>query len=228
MRSFREELLDRFFEIEKKIMIKYYHEKQKKIKKYKSYVLNLQSMDKGSANKKMILKHYYRNHIVQKNLEEAVWYCASLRKARDEANEDTDKPDYGQLTDLEASNLKKLAGNVKKSQDFIYKGTKADKAVGTREKEEEKSSKKSRNSLIPKDTTIVVSGDKEEEKGMEMDEEMDDNPLEKSTAAAKKLEKKQSPSKTSTSKGKGGKKGGKKSKAGPSIDRQIPDNRPKP
>jgi len=57
--------LDKFFESEKKIMIRYYADKMKKNKKLKAMVIGLQSMDAGSNAKYKVLRNYYENVVVQ-------------------------------------------------------------------------------------------------------------------------------------------------------------------
>ena len=59
LRESRRDMLDRFFEIEKKIMMRYYFERQKKVKKYKTYYANLKAMEPEAKAKLMILEGYY-------------------------------------------------------------------------------------------------------------------------------------------------------------------------
>ena len=241
-------LLERYFDIELKIMTKYNvdkmnHPKFKKKPQFKTAYQNLLKLKSNEGTKKVVLDTYYHKYVVQRNLEESIMYMASLRKASDDPESN---PDYGQLLDREVANLKKCQENFKKSKEFIFKGTKAtDKVVGTREKleDEGKPSKadprKSRNlkggdlKTLSKDKMSMKSGE-EEEKGMnDMDDALEKSPDEKVAKKTSTTEKKaapaKSPAKSTSSPAKAGKGKAKgKKKKGDTFDRTIPDNKPKP
>ena len=63
--EFRSQLLDNFFEAEKRTLIKYYFDKPKKIKKDKTMLQNLNLLEESAKLK--ILHYYYFEMVVQKN-----------------------------------------------------------------------------------------------------------------------------------------------------------------
>lgn len=79
LREHRFMTLERFFEAEKKAMIKYYAEKMKKNKKLKSVCISLQAMDPSNPNKFKVLRNYYQWVVVQNNLIDGIYFCAKLR-----------------------------------------------------------------------------------------------------------------------------------------------------
>jgi hypothetical protein len=58
-------MLDNFFEAEKRILIKHYFDKPKKIKKDKTLLQNLNLLE--DSVKQKILSYYYFDIVVQKN-----------------------------------------------------------------------------------------------------------------------------------------------------------------
>jgi len=127
IRGSRVALLDRFFETEKNIMLHYHSEKSKKQKKAKSVFAGLQALH--PAAKQIILRNYYENKVVSENLVAAIYYHATVCKARGDRGEPGD-PGYGLLTELEHKNLKTLKRNVALATTFLFKGTKEAPPVG--------------------------------------------------------------------------------------------------
>ena len=127
IRFSRVALLDRFFETEKNILLHYHAEKSKKQKKPKPIFASLQALH--PAAKQTILRNYYENKIVSENLTTAIYYHATVCKARGERGEPGD-PGYGLLTELEHKNLKSLKKNIKLATTFLFKGTKEAPPVG--------------------------------------------------------------------------------------------------
>ena len=131
--AFRSQMLDNFFEAEKRTLIKYYFDKPKKIKKDKTMLQNLNLLEENSKLK--ILHYYYFEIVVQKNYQNSIYWIASVRKDRETPE---NNPVYGLLTEEEHRNLIKLAENLKIANEWIFKGTKADAALGIGEKLNEK------------------------------------------------------------------------------------------
>ena len=102
LRRDRKAMLDKYFETEKRIMKRFYFERQRKAKKYKTSFLKLEGMDESSKAKAMVLEAYYQWIVVQRNLTNSIYWCATIKKAKDSPK---DNPVYGLLTETEHKNL---------------------------------------------------------------------------------------------------------------------------
>lgn len=80
IRMAKVQLMDILFEREKYRMIKYYMDRQKKNRKFKTVVLNLQRID--PENKSKILSYYFTNVIGGKNMKDSIYYTAMIMMKR--------------------------------------------------------------------------------------------------------------------------------------------------